>query len=113
MDRILDDWGRRMAIRRRMLAHLGVDIEDMAAPLDTSDIRATLCACTQCRDPKVCEGWISQNRPGLPAFCGARTAFLNLVAAAESADGDVAGRRSQGAIDPHQRPVCPRSLPSH
>lgn len=90
MDRILDEWDRRMAVRRKMLAHLGVDIDDAAAPLDPADIRATLCACTKCRGPETCEGWIAQNRPGMPAFCGARTAFENLAETAARSEATVA-----------------------
>jgi len=90
MDRIEGAWGRRMAVRRRMLAHLGVDIEDMTVPLEPADIRATLCACTRCRRPEVCEGWIAQKRPGVPAFCGARTSFESLADTARSARARVA-----------------------
>ena len=90
MDSILDGWDRRMAVRRGMLAHLGVDIADEAALLETADIRATLCACAHCQRPEVCAGWVAQNRAGLPAFCGARAAFENLAEASRQAQATVA-----------------------
>lgn len=90
LDKLADSWDQRMAVRRRMLTHLGIDIEDMTVCIDPADIRATLCACAHCRRPEVCEGWIAQDAPGLPAFCGARTSFQNLATAAERAQAGVA-----------------------
>jgi hypothetical protein len=81
LDHITDDFQRRLAVRRRMLGHLGLDFTDDEARCLRDDLRQTLLACARCGNPDICEGWVSQNRPGMPMFCRARDAFLRLEAA--------------------------------
>ena len=37
-------------------------------------------------DTAICEGWVRQNRPGMPMFCRARDAFLRLEAASHEGE---------------------------
>ena len=73
----------RLSLRRRMLAHLDIEMSDREAARLYPDIRATLMACIACPNPQVCEGWLDQNRSGLPIFCQGREAFLRLESEAE------------------------------
>ncbi len=78
LDHIVTEFERRLALRRRMLAHLQIDIpEDMATDL-RPQIHATLIACATCPNPDICEGWIDSNHPGTPMFCRARGSFMVL-----------------------------------
>lgn len=81
LDALSRDISRRMALRRRMMVHLGLEPTDGECAAHRDDIRETLLACSRCADPAVCEGWIAQNRAGVPAFCRARESFLRLEAA--------------------------------
>ena len=81
LQHISDDFHRRMTLRRRMLAHLDIEIPDDLVIALRPDIKSTLSACRSCGNPDVCEGWIDQSRPGAPAFCRARDAFLRLDSA--------------------------------
>jgi hypothetical protein len=75
------DFSRRIAVRRGMMAHLGLHPSDSDCETHRTAIRDTLIACTRCPNPEVCEAWIAQNRPGTPMFCRARETFLRLEVA--------------------------------
>ena len=76
----------RLSVRRRMLEHLGIDIEDRTAGFDDKDVRATLMSCISCDNPEVCEGWLRRGDRGMPMFCRARDAFHHLAAAQTAAE---------------------------
>jgi hypothetical protein len=76
-----EDFSRRIAVRRGMMAHLGLCPTDGECLTHRAAIRETLIACTRCPNPEICEGWVAQNRPGTPMFCRARETFLRLEAA--------------------------------
>jgi hypothetical protein len=80
MDHVREDFDRRMAVRRKMLTHLGIDVPEDRADHHRPALRATLLACAGCQNPAVCEFWIANARPGTPLFCGARPAFDDLRA---------------------------------
>lgn len=86
---ITEGFDRRMALRRRMIAHLalvprdltgggGTGVETAAVQLA---LRDTLRACSACRDPAACQSWLDHGQSGLPLFCPGRGAFVNLSAA--------------------------------
>jgi hypothetical protein len=83
LDSMSEDFTRRIAIRRRMMAHLGLFPTDRDCTTLRPELRETLIACARCPNPDVCDGWIDQNRPGTPVFCRARETFLRLEAALE------------------------------
>ena len=72
---------RRMGLRRRMLAHLGLAPTQAEAPEMYDDLRATLLACSGCAHPDICEYWLDKAHDGSPLFCEARLAFARLNAA--------------------------------
>ena len=80
-----EDFSRRVALRRRMMGHLGLFPNDADCNRHRAEIRNTLIACSRCADPDICEAWIAQGRPGTPVFCRAREAFLRLEVALEPA----------------------------
>jgi hypothetical protein len=82
-----NDFSRRIAVRRGMMAHLGLFPSDRDCETHRTAIRDTLIACTRCPNPEICEAWVAQNRPGTPMFCRAREPFLRLeIALAPRAD---------------------------
>jgi len=85
LDDVARDFGRRMALRRRMLGHMAISLTDSAALEHRADVRATLLGCGGCPSPDACARWVDDNCPGLPMFCGARDAFLRLEAASQGA----------------------------
>lgn len=83
LQHLSDDFDRRIAVRRHMIAHLGIVLTDDDVAGNQADVRTTLLCCARCSNPEICEGWIRQNRAGTPMFCGARDAFLRLALATE------------------------------
>lgn len=81
LDTLSRDFSHRLGVRRKMMAHLGLQPTDSDAVALREDLRETLLTCTRCPHPEVCEGWIAQNRPGTPVFCRGRDSFLRLEAA--------------------------------
>jgi hypothetical protein len=81
LDAMSRDFSRRIELRRRMMAHLGLRPTEGDCAAHRDEIRDTLLACSRCSDPAVCEGWVVQDRPGIPVFCRARDSFLRLEAA--------------------------------
>lgn len=78
LDHIREDFDRRMAVRRRMLQHLEIDVSEDRAEDMRPALRATLLACASCPNPAICEYWVGHGRPGTPLFCSARPAFETL-----------------------------------
>lgn len=78
LDHVRRDFDRRLAIRRKMMAHLGVSIAEADAEAHRADLRTTLLSCASCPNPAVCEAWIEGRQDGVPMFCSARSAFLRL-----------------------------------
>lgn len=78
-----EDFSRRIELRRRMMAHLGLFPTDGECTALRSEIRESLICCARCPNPDICDGWIAQNRPGTPMFCRARETFLRLEASLE------------------------------
>ena len=76
-----EDFSRRIAIRRGMMAHLGLFPTDSDCLTHRAAIRDTLIACTRCPNPDICEAWVAGSRPGTPMFCRARETFLRLEVA--------------------------------
>jgi hypothetical protein len=72
------DFSHRIAVRRGMMAHLGIFPSDSDCTTHREALRTTLRACTRCPNPDVCESWVACDRPGLPLFCRARETFLHL-----------------------------------
>ena len=75
------DFSRRIAVRRKMMGHLGLAPDDAQCLAHRDALRATLVACAHCPEPEVCAAWVAQGRPGTPMFCRARETFLRLEAA--------------------------------
>ena len=83
LHKIAEGHTRRMALRRRMLDHVGIILtEEMADPL-RDEIRDSVMACVGCKNADVCEGYLDRDYTGLPMFCSARYAFQNLSAAVQ------------------------------
>ena len=78
---IAEGLSRRLELRRRMLAHLGLTIEEAMTDRIGEDLRETVMACGQCPQPGLCRGWLDGNNRGMPMFCRARSAFLRIAAA--------------------------------
>lgn len=89
LDHLREDFDRRMALRRRMLDHLGLRLSEDEAEALRPHVRATLTACATCGNPEICEFWMAKKRAGLPVFCRARDAFLQLEAARALEDESV------------------------
>jgi hypothetical protein len=81
LNTISEDFSRRIAVRRQMMAHLGLAPTDSQCIEHRTPLRDTLVACTRCPEPEVCAAWVAQGRPGSPVFCRARETFLRLEAA--------------------------------
>lgn len=94
-ERLLDGHDRRMDLRRRMMAHLGLDPSEEEAPALFAPLRQTLLICTRCTNPDACAAWLALGHPGAPVFCRARGAFEALAEAT-----------------PRARPAVPRSAPT-
>ena len=77
------DYDERMALRRRMLAHLDIELSEEATLEHRVDLRATLVGCAHCRGKEECELWLKWCRPGVPDTCLAGDAFLRLKAVSE------------------------------
>ena len=75
-----EDFSHRIAVRRGMMAHLGLFPTDCDCQTHRTAIRDTLIACARCPNPDICAAWVAQNRPGTPMFCRARETFLRLEA---------------------------------
>lgn len=82
-----ESFDRRIALRRRMLDHLGISLSEQATVDARSDVRATLLACASCGDARLCECWIAQQNAGIPLFCRGRESFLRLEIVAEDEAG--------------------------
>lgn len=80
LKQIEDDFDRRVAIRRRMFDHLGIDLDAAHADECFEENRETLLACARCANPDTCERWIDGGCAGAPMFCQARTAYMRLEA---------------------------------
>ena len=94
LSREFDD---RMALRRRMLDHLGIDLSDETALAYREDLRATMVGCSCCREKDDCALWLVWRRPGTPDRCIASDAFLRLQAvSAVQAEARAAGRPAPG-----------------
>ncbi|MDJ1006850.1 MAG: DUF6455 family protein [Paracoccaceae bacterium] len=76
--RVAAGFDRRMALRRRMLSHLDVDLAAEEAPVFYDELRQTLLGYGGCTCCAECDGWLTLERPGVPAFCLAREAFLTI-----------------------------------
>ena len=85
LDSFRADFERRLANRRAMFAHLGIDVPDDGLARHMEDLRGTLLACTRCGHLGICEGWLAQGWPGVPMFCSKRDAWQRLMAAAPAA----------------------------
>jgi hypothetical protein len=73
------DFSRRIAIRRRMFAHLGVDLNADRAEEFQDQNRETLLACARCAHSDPCERWLDAGCAGVPMFCKARAEFMELA----------------------------------
>ena len=78
------EFDSRMALRRRMLKHLGVSLSEESTIKYREDIRATLIGCTNCQSQDVCEQWLNSGRAGVPVTCWATDAFMRLQAVSEA-----------------------------
>lgn len=78
IQRLAAGFERRMAVRRQMLDHLGIDLTADAAPAFQDELRQTLLACASCRRDAQCECWVRNGNPGVPEFCAAHEAYLTL-----------------------------------
>lgn len=81
LDYIAEGLSERLKLRRRMLAHLGLQIDETVAGRLEQDVRETIMACGQCPQPEICRGWMDGDNRGMPMFCRARSAFLRIRAA--------------------------------
>ncbi|MFN3146771.1 MAG: DUF6455 family protein [Paracoccaceae bacterium] len=81
LDRIAGKFDRRMALRRKALAHMEVFLSDDDAVSLRGDLRATILACQSCSEPAACTRWMDRGAPGLPACCRALASFERLQAA--------------------------------
>lgn len=77
------EFDARMALRRKMLAHLEIDLSEAATLANQDDVRATMIGCSCCRANEECQLWLLWRRPGTPDPCVASDAFLRLQAASE------------------------------
>jgi hypothetical protein len=78
LDSVSKDFSHRIAVRRGMMAHLGIFPSDSDCRTHRAALRTTLVACTRCPNPALCESWVARHQPGLPLFCHARETFLHL-----------------------------------
>ena len=81
LDRIVGKFDRRMALRRKALAHMEIFLSDEDTVSLRGELRATLLACQSCSDPAACTRWMARGTPGLPACCRALASFERLQAA--------------------------------
>ena len=79
---IIEDFDRRQAIRRRILAHLAIDLPQERCAEFPAPLRHTPLACARCPRPAACEDRIDRGAPGAPAFGRARGSFRALRTAA-------------------------------
>lgn len=77
---ISEDFSRRMALRRKMMAHFGIHLTEDHAPHLKDDVRESVLACGACRCPELCEFWMAKGREGAPDGCRARYALMRLEA---------------------------------
>jgi hypothetical protein len=78
---IEDDFRQRMTMRRRMFAHLGIELSDTQADAMFEDNRETLLACARCANAESCARWIEGACAGAPMFCKARAPLMRLQVA--------------------------------
>ena len=98
--RVSDGFSRRMALHRRMVDNIGLDLTEAEARRNREDYRAALCACARCTKADACAAWLDQGHPDLPLFCPGRSALLRLAAIrakAPTADAPTFGRRARMA----------------
>lgn len=94
LNRAAREYSRRLAIRRRMLDHLGLAFSEAATTACFDDLRETVLSCAHCADPGMCETWLDQGHRGVPEFCTGRSAFLALCASLERDAVQASGVRS-------------------
>jgi hypothetical protein len=82
---LTDDFDARMQMRRRMMAHLGIENRPDLAEQLRPFLRITLTACNRCADPDVCATWVDNGSPGTPKFCRGRLSFEALAEATAKA----------------------------
>lgn len=79
-----EEFDARMALRRRMIAHLDIRLSEAATIQNRDDVRATLVGCSCCTACDDCQLWLLWRRAGTPDACVAADAFLRLQAVAEA-----------------------------
>lgn len=92
LDGVTRDFDARMATRRAMLAHLGIDLGEAATMRHREDIRATMIGCARCTRHATCAQRLAWRRPGdgIPETCICADAFLRL---------EMASRQERAAQD--------------
>ena len=88
------DFNRRLKLRRKMLARLGIVPRQDIGTTIMEISRDTLRACTECRATEACEVWFDGGAHGEPCFCTGQEAFCRL---ADALDPDRATERNRSA----------------
>lgn len=96
LNNVAEDLSRRLAVRRRMLDHLGLTFTESATARCYEDLRETVLSCAHCTDPSICEAWLEQGHSGPPEFCTGRSAFLALRATLEASPVEIGDRAVTG-----------------
>ena len=78
------EFDARMALRRKMLAHLEIDLSEAATLANQEDVRATMIGCSCCRAHEECQLWLLWRRAGTPDACVASDPLLRLQAVSEA-----------------------------
>lgn len=91
---LAEEYSHRLALRSRMMEHLGLCFTEQSTAECYDDLRETLLSCVYCADPSTCEKWLDQSHRGVPEFCSGRSAFMALKAALEASQAEVEEART-------------------
>lgn len=72
---LTDYFDKRMALRRRMMEHMGITRRPELAEDLRPFLRQTRTACNRCNDPDECQTWLDSGAYGPPKFCRGRLSF--------------------------------------
>jgi hypothetical protein len=92
LDSMRRDFDARMTAHEGMLAHLGLHLTDLDAPLLVVELKATFGACGACHCPKTCLEWQTRSDDGPPPWCHKRGTFLTLIEACATLAAKKTGR---------------------
>jgi hypothetical protein len=90
LEKTIQAFEERMALRRRMLRLAGVALPGRNIPESIEEeIRESIFKCNDCGSGTECAAWLAAAKPGTPpaAFCPNRDAILRLKAEGYAAEG--------------------------